>query len=121
MMVHHVVFRSHGGKTAASNLATMCATCHGLVHEGYVRVTGSAKQGFEMTDRSGRPLEGRLRVEPELEIARAMVRVEKRAKSNGDSSRNVPKIVDRSWWAEHEHLITWNKRRKCFELKGGAM
>ncbi len=49
------------------------------------------------------------------------MRVEKRAKSNGDPVRNVPKIVDRSWWAEHEHLITWNKRRKCFELKGGAM
>ncbi len=52
---------------------------------------------------------------------RTMVRVEKRTRSNEDPLRNVPKIVDRSWWAKHEHLITWNKRRKCFELKQGAM
>ncbi len=121
LMVHHVVFRSRGGKTAASNLLTLCATCHGLVHEGYVRVTGSAKQGFEITDRGGRPLAGRLRVGPQLEIARTMVRVEKRAESEEDSFANGPKIVDRSWWAEHEHLIKWNRRLKRFELKGGAM
>ena len=78
LMVHHVVFRSRGGKTAASNLVTLCRTCHGLVHEGFVRVKGSAKKGFEITDRNRRPLEGRLRVG--LEIERAMARIEKRVR-----------------------------------------
>ena len=40
--------------------------------------------------------------------ARAMARVEKRARSEGAPLANVPKIVDRQWWFDHEHLITWN-------------
>jgi RRXRR protein/HNH endonuclease len=32
--VHHVVFRSHGGTDAPSNLLTLCAACHKDLHAG---------------------------------------------------------------------------------------
>ncbi|MBI5850635.1 MAG: HNH endonuclease [Planctomycetes bacterium] len=35
---HHVVWRSRGGLTALANLVTLCARCHGLVHEGFLDV-----------------------------------------------------------------------------------
>lgn len=33
-ILHHVVYRSHGGKNDASNLVTLCHTCHAVIH-GY--------------------------------------------------------------------------------------
>jgi len=45
--VHHVVFRSHGGGDEEENLTSLCAAhhLHG-VHEGYVRVHGTAPGGL---------------------------------------------------------------------------
>ena len=36
--VHHVQWRSKGGATTPRNLVTLCARCHGLVHEGLLDV-----------------------------------------------------------------------------------
>jgi hypothetical protein len=36
--VHHVVYRSHGGPTVASNLCCLCRWHHRLVHEGGYRL-----------------------------------------------------------------------------------
>jgi 5-methylcytosine-specific restriction endonuclease McrA len=30
--IHHILFRSHGGKSTADNLICLCATCHDAVH-----------------------------------------------------------------------------------------
>lgn len=36
--LHHVVYRSQGGKDDESNLVTVCHRCHRSIHEGKVRV-----------------------------------------------------------------------------------
>ena len=45
-MVHHIRFRTRGGRTRAWNLITLCVSCHSLVHvepflfgRGLVRMT----------------------------------------------------------------------------------
>jgi hypothetical protein len=40
---HHLAYRSKGGDTSASNLATLCAHCHADVHAGRVRLSGDAE------------------------------------------------------------------------------
>jgi len=32
--VHHIVFRSHGGKDEIENLIGLCRSCHNLAHDG---------------------------------------------------------------------------------------
>ncbi len=58
--VHHVLWRSRGGKTVLDNLITLCARCHGLVHAGLLQVNAApcAAGGvrFEMRDRHGHRL-----------------------------------------------------------------
>jgi hypothetical protein len=39
---HHVVFRSHGGKTITENEIAVCRAHHRGIHRGYIRVTGTA-------------------------------------------------------------------------------
>lgn len=38
--VHHIVYRSQGGGNEPSNLVTLCASCHTLIHAGRIFVTG---------------------------------------------------------------------------------
>jgi hypothetical protein len=52
---HHVVFRSHGGPTRLDNLATLCAKCHGLLHEGFL-VIAVVDGKLEVRDARHRPL-----------------------------------------------------------------
>jgi predicted HNH restriction endonuclease len=35
--VHHLMPRAAGGKNSADNLITLCASCHRLLHERYLR------------------------------------------------------------------------------------
>jgi hypothetical protein len=51
---HHVVFRSRGGPTRLDNLATLCAKCHGLLHEGFldIEVVEGAFEGRDARHRS---------------------------------------------------------------------
>ena len=53
LMVHHVLWRSHGGGNHPDNLLTLCARCHGLVHERYLVIEGRQATGFRFTDREG--------------------------------------------------------------------
>lgn len=50
---HHIVFRSKGGKTEISNLVTTCAHCHGMIHDGFLHVSGQAPHDLTFTDRDG--------------------------------------------------------------------
>lgn len=36
--VHHLLYRSHGGKDDLDNLLTLCHRCHAAVHERTMRV-----------------------------------------------------------------------------------
>jgi Holliday junction DNA helicase RuvB len=53
LVVHHVVWLSRGGKTLPSNLTSLCAPCHGRVHDGLLVITGTAPHGLRITDRNG--------------------------------------------------------------------
>jgi hypothetical protein len=52
---HHVVFRSHGGKTTTENEIAVCRAHHRGIHRGYIRVTGTApdKLVWELGVRAG--------------------------------------------------------------------
>ena len=38
--VHHIQFRSHGGKNEMKNLITVCAECHAKIHAHEIEVKG---------------------------------------------------------------------------------
>lgn len=57
LMIHHVVWRSRGGRTIPSNLCPLCMICHGMVHDGYLFVSGVPGSRV-FTDRRGRPTTG---------------------------------------------------------------
>jgi Holliday junction DNA helicase RuvB len=40
LMVHHIRYRSQGGRTAMSNLISLCAPCHALVHADLLLLEG---------------------------------------------------------------------------------
>ena len=40
--VHHIVYRSHGGRWQSSNCASLCPFHHGLVHAGKIKIMGNA-------------------------------------------------------------------------------
>ena len=44
-----------GGPTRVWNETAVCATCHALIHEGLLAVTGNAVSGLEWTPRKPRP------------------------------------------------------------------
>ena len=56
LMAHHVLFRSQGGETHPSNLASLCSTCHEMVHEEKLTVEGDADSGFRFFDGDGEPV-----------------------------------------------------------------
>ncbi len=57
---HHIVFRADGGRTDSSNLVTLCARCHGMVHDGFLFVSGLAPHDLSIRDRHGRDLKSPL-------------------------------------------------------------
>lgn len=63
--VHHVIYHSLGGLTAADSLITLCTRCHKNVHENRIKITGSAPHGLKFLDRFGRDI----RQERTLDIA----------------------------------------------------
>ena len=54
--VHHIKYRSDFGPTVDSNLITMCNRCHGLIHDDFLIVTGTAPHNIVVTDRESREL-----------------------------------------------------------------
>ena len=60
LQVHHIRFVSHGGKSTADNLLTLCSYCHGRIHEGFLRIRAGQDGRPEFQDRRGRLLQGRL-------------------------------------------------------------
>src|SRR5690606_13795850 len=57
LMVHHVQWRCRGGATALANLVTLCARCHGLVHDGWLRIERGEDGELRFADRQGRALD----------------------------------------------------------------
>ena len=110
LMLHHVVFRSAGGPTTRENLITLCARCHGLVHEGFLHIEPSVGAP-RLLDRAGRPLHAQ-------HVAPAAIRISAcavahAAPTSGDrvaplrSEADIPAVVDSAWWLAHEHELAW--------------
>jgi len=53
LYAHHVQWKSHGGQTRISNEISVCARCHGLIHEGLLRVAGQAPHGLAWSGPQG--------------------------------------------------------------------
>jgi hypothetical protein len=58
--VHHIVFRSEGGSNDATNLISLCNTCHAGVHRGFLVIAGNpgSPEGIRFTSAAGDPVEG---------------------------------------------------------------
>ncbi len=88
--VHHIVYRSEGGATAAQNLVAVCSTCHALIHAGLLAVSGQPgelewrSQGDGLTDDL---TSGGLRREALAADALPVFRIESTAVENVGSSR----------------------------------
>ena len=53
---HHVLWRSHGGATEMENEIAICRSCHSLIHEGLLQVSGRSSEGLIWLDGNGEPL-----------------------------------------------------------------
>ena len=47
--VHHIVFRSRGGKWSSQNCCSLCVQHHQLVHAGLITITGDADVHLTIT------------------------------------------------------------------------
>ena len=115
-MLHHVVWRSRGGPTTFENLVTLCARCHGLVHDGFLGV-GHAPDGggFVFTDRNGCPLDGRHPAVATSIAVTACATAHAAPPAAGGvaplrSEDDIPSVVDRAWWDAHQHELEWTAR-----------
>ncbi len=57
VQVHHVDHRDQGGQTAEAVLASLCSTCHSMIHSGLLQLRGNAKDGFVFLDSKGAPVD----------------------------------------------------------------
>ncbi len=55
LQVHHIVWRSQGGRNVAQNLTTACARCHSIIHDGNLEVAGEAPDRLRITRRNSPP------------------------------------------------------------------
>ena len=123
--VHHLVFRSKGGRTKIWNLITMCVLCHALVHEGTLRLAGKTQRRVRFFDREGRPLHNPGQVTDPSVILKMAV-PEPRLSidppwANGDSVptlEGLPDAVDAAWWQRHADLIK-DRGARGLELRPG--
>ncbi len=42
--LHHIVYRSKGGKWKSENICSLCVAHHALVHAGRITITGNANE-----------------------------------------------------------------------------
>ena len=118
--VHHIVLRSHGGRTKVYNLVTLCIRCHALVHAGLLVIEGTTTKKARFVDRNGHPI---VRPDRTVDEARLLaieapprrdpiglqaapggtpsVEAEPRSVALAD----VPDTVDGDWWRRHARLI----------------
>lgn len=47
--MHHITFRSRGGKWTSGNIASLCVLHHQLVHAGEIRIAGDADEHLTIT------------------------------------------------------------------------
>jgi Holliday junction DNA helicase RuvB len=121
LMVHHVEFRSHGGRTLRENLITLCSRCHGLVHAGLLVIEGASADVARFVDAAGRPLEGAEAVGA-LQTA-SLEPPPPVPPSERDASvtlTSMPAEVDASWWRRHAHLVRERGEHGSLRFEAGT-
>ncbi len=136
LMVHHVEWRSHGGRTHPTNLLSLCGSCHGLVHEGLLFVEGNPEGEVVFRNAEGGRLDGfdaevglqfRIRKvvregsnEPSSggrdsfsgrpeRSSREDVNSEKPRASMPPRFEDIPDVISLEWWRENRQFFTPNK------------
>ncbi len=61
---HHIIPVSQGGPTRLDNLITLCRTCHTLVHNDLLMITGNCDSGWRFFDKDGHDLHHRAGATP---------------------------------------------------------
>ena len=125
LMVHHVEFRSHGGRTLEENLLTLCARCHGLVHAGLLVIEGASSDVARFVDAAGRSLEG---AEPIAAVEAASLEPPPPAPSSAGADATAPAVtltsmpaeVDPAWWRRHAHLVRERGEQGSLRFEAGT-
>ena len=47
--LHHITYRSRGGKWRTENIASLCASHHSMVHLGKIQISGNADVHLDIT------------------------------------------------------------------------
>lgn len=47
--LHHITFRSHGGKWTSANCCSLCPIHHQLLHNGKIHISGNADEHLTIT------------------------------------------------------------------------
>ena len=123
--VHHVVYRSEGGRTVLSNLVTVSKWIHGQIHDGFIICKGTRETGFRFYDRNGRCLsDDKGDTPPEhripLQATRKSPDSDEPAEPYPDPTAppeivpaprapEGPDTIDGAWWKRHAELIRFHK------------
>jgi Holliday junction DNA helicase RuvB len=124
LMAHHVEFRSHGGRTVAQNLITVCSRCHGLVHADLLILRGEHAESVVFVDTQGCPVSGpdavsqlevaSIRLVPPVVVSDAVPPAPRDVRLD-----DVPREVDPTWWRQHAHLIKRNGEHGDLRFQAG--
>ena len=142
LMVHHIEFRSHGGRTLPCNLISVCLRCHGLVHAALLRIEGASVNAARFVDASGWPVNSPAQISG-LEIAQLTppAPVEGASVTAGVNPNaapiaapgatachtegfvtlaSIPAEVDATWWRRHARLVRDRGERGNLSFTAGT-
>jgi len=134
---HHIIWREQGGATTVENEVSVCRTCHSLIHEGFLFVTGRTPTGLRWLGPDQKPFE--TFVSPAAPAVPDYVREIKitaheaaprgaglrgaglRSTDSGDASpfgdttiQSLDEVADEvsaEWWQAHRHNFTFKGDR----------
>jgi len=125
LYAHHVRWKSHGGKTEIINEVSLCGTCHGLVHDGLLRLEGDAPHGLIWSGKDGAPLLAS--VDPVF-LDQPLFTIEgfheKTPRGPAELERtilsldDIPAVVTAEWWQIHQHNFILNGKRLMMKNVG---
>jgi len=128
-----VVWREQGGMTTVENEVSVCRTCHSLIHEGFLFVTGQAPSGLTWLGPDMKPVGlffshdvlGEPEYVKEIDLSGSR-RAPRGARSwetripegtTIDALDEVPDEVSAEWWRVHNHNFVFNGGRIMLKKK----
>jgi hypothetical protein len=118
---HHVVWKAHGGKTVLENEVCVCQRCHGLIHEGHLKVQGVAPHRLRWTGADGRLLSApmtlgevkKYAMEGRRDVPRGTFFEDLKQAEDTTiySLEEIPEEIDSAWWRKHQHNFVFKGNR----------